>query len=422
MHCISLALALSAAALVSAAPANAKQNPICNTQDKNRPGLNAGGPAGLYWMSNEPNGNFVFTANLDNDGKMLFGDAVYAGGNGAHMGPDTSKPNPLQSQGSVKVVGDKLVVVNAGSDTASVFQIDFQNPAFIRMIGQPISTQGNFPVSATIDVTTGNACILNAGEKNGVSCYKVDLRKGLVPIPNSVRSLNLKLKTPPENPDNTPSQILFSDDGKRLFASVKGSKGNTGFLAVWTVNDDGSLSPDFEKNVPNGGANPASLTVVRGADALMNTDIGKGLNIFDFTKSNNNKTKAETQDFQVGGSSHVAWGEFSDATRNYYISDSDTATYTELSIDPKNPNNVKGVKQYPQKKGSFPIDQEVVLINGKDHAYLLSPGAMTMQILDLVAPGDAQQRDSFDLAQAAKNIGVSLNAANMQGVNAFFTG
>jgi archaellum biogenesis protein FlaJ (TadC family) len=42
-------------------------------------------------------------------------------------------------------------VVNAGSDTASVFQIDFQNPAFIRMIGQPVSTEGNFPVSATIE-------------------------------------------------------------------------------------------------------------------------------------------------------------------------------------------------------------------------------------------------------------------------------
>jgi hypothetical protein len=33
--------------------------------------------------------------------------------NVAHMGPDTSKPNALQSQGSVKVVNDKLVVVNA---------------------------------------------------------------------------------------------------------------------------------------------------------------------------------------------------------------------------------------------------------------------------------------------------------------------
>jgi len=369
-------------------------------------------------MSNEPNGNFIFTANLDGDGKMLFGDAVYAGGRGAHMGPDTSKPNPLQSQGSVKVVNDKLVVVNAGSDTASVFQIDFQNPAFIRMIGQPVSTEGNFPVSATIDTKTGNACVLNAGENNGVSCYTVDLRKGLVPIPNSVRSLNLKLTTPPSNPDNTPSQILFSDDGKRLFASVKGSKGNTGFVAVWTVNDDGSLSPDFKKNTPNGGANPASLTLIRGADALMNTDIGKGINVLDF---GNGSTTAKTRDLPIGGSIHTAWGEFSDATKNYYISDSDTAIYTELSIDP-NGLVVKGVKQYQQKKGSFPIDQEVALINGKDTAYLLSPGSMSIQTLSLVAPGNAQPKENFDIAKAARGIGATLNAANIQGINAFFTG
>ncbi|KAJ7066459.1 hypothetical protein C8F01DRAFT_1248474 [Mycena amicta] len=422
MHGFTLALAaLSAAVVVSAAPSNVKQNPICSGTDKNRPGLTAGGPGGIYWMSNEPNGNFVFTANLDSSGKMLFGDAVYAGGRGAHMGPDTSKPNALQSQGSVKVVGDKIAVVNAGSDTVSLFQIDFQNPAFIRMIGQPISTMGNFPVSATISNQNGNVCVLNAGQTNGVSCYTVDLRKGLVPIQNSVRSLNLKLTTPPANPDNTPSQILFSDDGKRLFASVKGSKDNTGFVAVWTVNDDGSLSDDFVKNTPDGGANPASLTIVRGADALMNTDIGKGINLFDFSGDKNNGTQAKTQDLGLSGSSHTAWGEFSDQTQNYYISDSDTAVYTEISIDPKS-LEVKGVRAYPQKKGSFPIDQEVALIDGKDTAFLLSPGAMTVQILHLNAPGQATQQDDFDLAKAASGIGATLNAANMQGINAFFTG
>ncbi|KAJ7147475.1 hypothetical protein C8R43DRAFT_531093 [Mycena crocata] len=418
MYCINFILALSAAVLVSAAPTN-QQNPICKT-DKNRPGLSAGGPGGLYWMSNEPNGNFIFTANLDGDGKMLFGDAVYAGGRGAHMGPDTSKPNGLASQGSIKVIGDKLAVCNAGSDTVSLFQIDFQNPAFVRMIGQPVSTQGNFPVSATINTKNGNVCVVNGGKTNGVSCYTVDLRKGLVPIPDSVRSLNLKLTTPPENADNTPSQILFSDDGKRLFVSVKGSKDNAGFLAVWTVNDDGSLSQDFEKNTPNGGANPASLTSIRGADALLNTDIGNGINIFDFGK--NGSAKAEkTQDLKIDGSIHTAWSEFSDATRNYYISDSDTAIYTELSVDP-NTLEVKGVNQYPQKKGSFPIDQEVALINGKDTTYLLSPGSMTIEILSLVAPGEAKQQDAFDLVKAANSIGATMNAANIQGIQAFFTG
>jgi hypothetical protein len=71
MHYINLALALSAAVLVSAHPAKVKKNPICGNNDKNRPGLTAGGPGGLYWMSNEPNGNFIFTANIDAEGTTV---------------------------------------------------------------------------------------------------------------------------------------------------------------------------------------------------------------------------------------------------------------------------------------------------------------------------------------------------------------
>ncbi|KAJ7239064.1 hypothetical protein C8J57DRAFT_1565392 [Mycena rebaudengoi] len=253
-------------------------------------------------------------------------------------------------------------------------------------------------------------------------CYTVNLRKGLVPIQDSVRSLELDLTTPPENSDNTPSQIAFSDDGKRLFASVKGRKDSAGFLAVWTVNDDGSLSKDFEKNTPDGGQNPASLTLVRGADALMNTDIGNGINIFDF--GNGSAKAVDTQSLKLDGSKHTAWGEFSDATRNYYImsrSDSDTEIYTEISIDPES-LEVKLVNEYPQRKGSFPIDQEVALIDGKDTSYLLFPGSMTIEILSLVKPGAAEQRDAFDIARAAKSIGATLNAANIQGIQAFFTG
>lgn len=66
MHCINIALALSAAMLVSAAPANVKQNPICNTQDKNRPGLTAQGPGGIYCML-RPTISFHFVDAIDRD-------------------------------------------------------------------------------------------------------------------------------------------------------------------------------------------------------------------------------------------------------------------------------------------------------------------------------------------------------------------
>jgi hypothetical protein len=65
---------------------------------------------------------------------------------------------------------------------------------------------------------------------------------------------------------------------------------------------------------------------------------------------------------------------------------------------------------------------------------------MTIEILSLVKPGAAEQRDvcasvlllfykirdicpqAFDIARAAKSIGATLNATNIQGIQAFFTG
>ena len=65
-------------------------------------------------------------------------------------------PDPLFSQASVKVVGDTLVVVNAGSNTATMFNIDKTNPAMITMAGGPAWSGGEFPMSSTIDKVTGN--------------------------------------------------------------------------------------------------------------------------------------------------------------------------------------------------------------------------------------------------------------------------
>lgn len=209
---------------------------------------------------------------------------------------------------------------------------------------------------------------------------------------------------------------------------MKGSAGNPGFLAVWEVNDDGSLSENFTKNVPAGGNSPASLTFVRGADALLNTDATSGgYNIFDFgagaaangTAANGASLVAQSALTPIGKASHAAWSEFSDATRNYYISDSQVAALTEVEIDPAT-LQTKVVQQVPLPAPA--IDQEVNLINGKDTIFLVSPKTMTMEVLSLVAPGQIEKKQSFDLAAAAAQAGVPLSPANVQGVNGFFTG
>jgi hypothetical protein len=379
-----------------------------------------GAAASLYWMTNEPDGNFIMSTSIDGEGQLTFGDKFWTGGMGAHGKTEKADgPDPLFSQASVKVVGKTLVAVNAGSHTATMFNIDETNPAMIKMAGAPAWSGGEFPVSSTISKVNGDVCVLNSGATNSVSCYKADPALGLVAIPNAIRSLNLQNQTtPPSGPANTPSQILFNDDGKRLFASVKGAPGAPGFIAAWDVAEDGSLSQEFEKNVPTGGgALPFSMTFVRGNDgpAILNTDPALGFSVYDFTglKSSDKGTK-------IDGQGAACWSEFSDVTKNYYITDVMTSQLTEVEVNPDT-LETKIVKQYPQPEGSSTIDNAIITVGGKDFIYIMSPGTMKIEALALKGPGDAQPIQSFDIAAAAQTAGIKVSSANLQGANGFFT-
>ena len=47
----------------------------------------------------------------------------------------------------LKLVNQSLVAVNAGSNTLSMFKIDERDATKLVMVGQPVSTMGDFPVT-----------------------------------------------------------------------------------------------------------------------------------------------------------------------------------------------------------------------------------------------------------------------------------
>ena len=114
--------------------------------------------------------------------------AVSTGGIGSH-GNDAGAngPDALFSQGSVKASASgkilatvnvgfykvhwfriDLIILQAGSNTISVFSINPSNPTDISMIGSPVGSGGEFPVSVTINSAGDTVCALNGGEVNGV--------------------------------------------------------------------------------------------------------------------------------------------------------------------------------------------------------------------------------------------------------------
>jgi len=381
--------------------------------------MSSAGSGAAYFITNDPSGNQILSMNIDSNGKLHGVTATSAGGRGAHGLSDPVGPDGMFSQGSIKTNAAMkiLVTVNPGSNTLSMFNINRTNPAKLMMVGNPVSSEGEFPMSLAINEQGTMACVLNGGAVNGVNCYKPDSELGLIAIPNTLRSLGLNQTTPATGPAGSASHIVFSEDGQTLIASVKGVPPTPGFLAAWAIASDGSLSAEPVKSTPSaGGLLPFSMTVIPGMNAILATDAGVGFDIFNFGMANNSLS-ATSSVVPISGQGATCWSSFSSKSGNFYLTDIDRSTVTEVNVD----KNLKGtiVKQYPQAAGSATIDTEIATVGDNNFLYVLSPNATTVNVLNVNTAGNATTIQNFNFASAAKKAGVVLNKNNLQGMTAF---
>ncbi|KAJ6564779.1 hypothetical protein B0H19DRAFT_1259190 [Mycena capillaripes] len=357
------------------------------------PSNSAGTAGAAYFMTNEPTGNYLVSATIASDGKLALFEAVSTQGTGAHgVRPATiGELDALFSQGSIGVSPTQRFVanVNAGSNTVSVFKIDESNPGRLDIIGNPVSSGGEFPTSLAINEAGNRVCVVNGGKINGVSCYTFKAGVGLTPLSNTIRSLNLNQTTPATGPSNTPSQIIFSPDEKQLVVSVK-----SGFLAVWDVNSDGSLSTDFQTVA--GGILPFSLLYVANKNAVIASDPGVGYDIFNIDTNS-------TVSFPIPGQTLTCWSVFSKESGNFYMVDVGVSTITE---------------QYNLGTDG-PIDTDIATINKKDFMYSLAANATGLTVLSINGPAQAEVFQRVDIAGPAKAANLPLESSNLQGMAIF---
>ncbi|KAJ4477184.1 hypothetical protein J3R30DRAFT_3657695 [Lentinula aciculospora] len=382
------------------------------------------GPSGqsvgaAYFITNEQTGNFVVAADIGTDGTLILRQAIATGGLGLHgnNGGVTDGPDGLFTQGAVKVsaAANLLATVNPGSNTLSIFSIDPSDPINLKQIGDPVGSGGEFPVSVAFNKAGDTLCALNGGQVNGVSCFKVDQTEGLVSLSGTNRALNLNQTTPANGPAGTASHIIFSEDNTQLIASVKGVPPTPGFLAVWDIASDGSLSPEFTSVAPSqGGLLPFSMTLIEGRNAILATDAGVGFDIFDFSSSDSVSNASSV--VPIDGQSATCWSSFSNQTGNFYLTDIGTSMVTEVNVD----DNLKGsiVKQYAQGNNSGTIDNDIASLGGKDFMYILAANVTAIDVLSLNAPGQAQNVQKVDIAGPAKAAGLIVGAS-VQGMTTF---
>ncbi|KAG8887697.1 hypothetical protein FRB99_004212, partial [Tulasnella sp. 403] len=342
-----------------------------------------------YFINNDGTRNSVIASQIASDGTLTPGNAIYAGGSGSHL--NTTDPNagdPLASQGSVVVSGNYLYTVNAGSNTAVMFAINPAAPTELTMIGQPVPTGGEFPVSIAAS-QSGQVCVLNGGAIANVNCFKADPTNGLVAVPNSIRSLPLNQTTPPQ-PQGTASQVAFNQDGTLLLAAIKGVPPGFGWIASWIVAQDGTLSQDYVRNV--GGYRPFSITPIPGTKSIFDADPSAGgYNVWDF-----GQTPATWKNTTIPGQMVNCWSAYSPVTKSYFLVDAGLSLVSEISLDASLSGTL--VKQYQLPTGSATIDGEVGTIAGADYLYVLAPNTTSIQVVALPAPGQGKVVQGFDLS------------------------
>jgi hypothetical protein len=161
-------------------------------------------------------------------------------------------------------------------------------------------------------------CVLNGGTKNGVACYKVS-SKGLKPF-GEFHSLGLNQTNPATGPRGTVSHVLFSEDGSKVHASVKGLPGTSdGFIASWDVASDGTLSRSDIISIPPPGEGLIVFEMVniKGVpSAVMAVDILLGLTVYNFSGP-----MTEYIPYTIPGQAASCWVRHSTTTGTYWISD-----------------------------------------------------------------------------------------------------
>jgi YD repeat-containing protein len=179
----------------------------------------------VFVQTNDSAGNAVIAYSRASNGSLHWVGQYPTGGlGGSEAG---AAVDPLASQGSLTYDGrDRLLfVVNAGSDSFTVFDV---NGAHLHRL-QIVGSGGHLPTS--ISVVGSHVYVLDAGNDGAITGFWIDSAKHLHAIGGSTRSLGLGNPADP-NFLASPSQVAITPDGRDVIVATK----THGVLDVFPLN------------------------------------------------------------------------------------------------------------------------------------------------------------------------------------------
>lgn len=171
-----------------------------------------------------------------------------------------------------------IFVTNAGSNTLSVLSVDKSDPAKLELLGEPMSTNGEFPVSVAVSSDLKIACVANGGAVAGMSCASYDSKTGLGKF-DALRPWNIGQSTPPMAPVNGPAEVFFNADESEVVVMVKGNMTAAlpGFVATYAVDkNSGQVAMTGPEVTPNGSLALFGTALIPGTSNVLASDAGFG--------------------------------------------------------------------------------------------------------------------------------------------------
>lgn len=284
----------------------------------------------VYFLTNDAK-NSVVALKVNADGTLSDGSITLTGGSGASgidgMTNTTAGPDSLFSQSALKAEGNMLVAVNPGSNTVSLFTISRADPTVLSLVGKPVSTLGEFPVSVALSTKMKLACVANSGAKAGLACFRTSAKTGLTPLSEKLlTTFDIGQSTPAIGPLNSVSHTLFNADASALITTVKGdpTTNKPGFVSVLPIQNACPVAPDIRSS-PNGTAVlfgsviiPSKRSSLNSPTELFATDASFGATTLSLSPSFKFSSLTKTT---IPAQTATCWATFSALTRTAFVTD-----------------------------------------------------------------------------------------------------
>jgi len=305
----------------------------------------------VFTSTNEAVGNAVVVFRRAADGALSAAGTFATGGAGTGA--------PLDSQGALAFGGDhgdRLFVVNAGSNSISAFARAGERLTLL----DTVSSGGVDPVSLT--VSDGLLYVLNegaAGSPGNISGFRTDA--GLTPIPGSSRPLSAAAVSAPE--------ISFDPRGKVLVVTEEA----TNVIDTYTIGRDGRASGPVSH--ASAGQTPFGFAFDRRADLVVSDAFGGAPNagaVSSYEISHEDSLSTISGPV-ANGQSAPCWVVTTGNGRFAYTSNTGSGTLSSYAIGHDGSLALLAAAAASTGTGSAPID--LALSRNSRFLYALASGA-----------------------------------------------